>query len=239
MSSLLDSHLEQIATCAQSISELPFPGPRAFTNAILSTPDITRLIRDTEAHERALYQLAPPDTHLEGLLDSHIPTQPSTKARRTTVHSSRQPRSRVVATVLGDQLYSRLQQQSRSDVDLSLLLHGAKKLAQIHPVPGVLERISGLQQRAQQLETNIAYYEARLAEQKTEMERMHNPVGVPDHSVDEVEDTLRDKLTLLQTGAPADDPAAINNDIQQLEERKKALEDRVSGMDRDLNALAR
>ncbi|KAL8289735.1 hypothetical protein RB597_001384 [Gaeumannomyces tritici] len=58
--SLLAAHLEQIAISCQGIDSLPFPPPRIFTNALLSTHDITSLIRDTEAHERALFSVPPP-----------------------------------------------------------------------------------------------------------------------------------------------------------------------------------
>ncbi|KAK4139445.1 uncharacterized protein C8A04DRAFT_40730 [Dichotomopilus funicola] len=58
---LLFTHLEQISVSCQGIDSLPFPPPKIFTNALLSRPDITSLIRDTEAHERALFSVpAPP-----------------------------------------------------------------------------------------------------------------------------------------------------------------------------------
>ncbi|KAK4038309.1 hypothetical protein C8A01DRAFT_48069 [Parachaetomium inaequale] len=58
---LLSAHLEQISISCQGIDSLPFPPPKIFTNALLSNPDITSLIRDTEAHERALFSVpAPP-----------------------------------------------------------------------------------------------------------------------------------------------------------------------------------
>ncbi|KAL2186215.1 DASH complex, subunit Spc34 [Thermothelomyces heterothallicus CBS 203.75] len=59
--SLLSAHLEQISISCRGIDSLPFPPPKIFTNALLSKPDITSLIRDTEAHERALFSVpAPP-----------------------------------------------------------------------------------------------------------------------------------------------------------------------------------
>lgn len=58
--SLIDAHLQQISLCASSVAELSFPAPKIFTNALLSPHDITALIRDTEAHERALFSVPPP-----------------------------------------------------------------------------------------------------------------------------------------------------------------------------------
>lgn len=240
MSALLISHLEQIASCANSISELPFPGPKAFTNAIVSTPDITSLIRDTELHERALYQLAPSEPQIENLSTSYGAT-PATTSRRVTAYRSRQPKNKAVATVLGSELYEQLQHQSRGDVDVELLLHGAKKLASVYPVPGALERIAKLQQRAQQLETNIAHYETRVAEQRTELEKMQTPTTGPDSAeVYSTTTSSNDHMSNIPDVAePAEDPTIMQSDIEQLEQRRKALENRVTGMDRDLSALAR
>ena len=76
--SLLSAHFEQIAISCQGIDSLPyvkdrpafkpptddqtcsFPPPKIFTNALLANHDITSLIRDTEAHERALFSVPPP-----------------------------------------------------------------------------------------------------------------------------------------------------------------------------------
>lgn len=57
-SSHLSNHLAQISLTSTSLLSLSFPPtPARFTNALLSPAhDITRLIRDTEPHERALYQ---------------------------------------------------------------------------------------------------------------------------------------------------------------------------------------
>ncbi|TQW04002.1 DASH complex, subunit Spc34 [Cordyceps javanica] len=68
--SYLSSHLEQISYSCQGIDSLPFPPPKIFTNALLSHHDITSLIRDTEAHERALFSVPPP------------PPPPTTHAKR-------------------------------------------------------------------------------------------------------------------------------------------------------------
>lgn len=140
MTALLSSHLEQISLCAISISDLPFPKPKIFTNALLSTNDITSLIRDTEQHERALFHLAPPLLPKVGSADfaSSVPsaaTQP--RERRTTTYGARQPKSKVVAAVLGGDLYSRTRSttnipgRQKGDLDVELLLHGAEKLANV------------------------------------------------------------------------------------------------------------
>ena len=136
MSSLLTSHLDQISLCATSIAELSFPGPKIFTNALLSQHDITALIRDTEAHERALFHLAPPPlpTKSFGMDISAGPVTSSTQskaARRATVYGVRQPKNKAVAAVLGGDLYQRTRTEpstarSKGDVDVDILLEGAE-----------------------------------------------------------------------------------------------------------------
>jgi hypothetical protein len=137
MATLLSSHLEQIHLCANSIAELPFPGPKMFPNALLSTQhDITALIRDTEAHERALFHLAPPaiPTKASGFMSSAATTGP----RRAIQYAGRQPKNKAVAAVLGGDLYQRTRKEGtgapgrqKGDVDVEVLLQGAERLAAV------------------------------------------------------------------------------------------------------------
>ncbi|EAQ83217.1 hypothetical protein CHGG_09621 [Chaetomium globosum CBS 148.51] len=64
-----------------------FPPPKIFTNALLSNPDITSLIRDTEAHERALFfrpRPAPSPTRTNNPPEPD-PPPPKPSSRRQTV----------------------------------------------------------------------------------------------------------------------------------------------------------
>ena len=140
MTSLLSSHLEQISLCASSIAELPFPGPKIFTNALLSNHDITSLIRDTEHHERALFHLAPPPLPKARSTDfassiSSAPA-PSAAARRQTGYGGRQPKNKAVAAVLGGDLFQATRRvdttgRQKGGIDVEVLLHGAEKLAAV------------------------------------------------------------------------------------------------------------
>lgn len=108
---------------------------------MLHSHDITALIRDTEAHERALFTLAPPE---QG-------TRPSSGniIRQNTVHGlngtgeafrngggrfRNQKKGSAVATLLGGELGEQIQREGnkegkeRGEVDVSLLLKGAEKL---------------------------------------------------------------------------------------------------------------
>ena len=111
---------------------------------MLHSHDITALIRDTEAHERALFTLA----------ESDRGSRPSAAsvARRSTVHGingagepygignalMRNQRPRLaVATLLGGGLGEQVRKEGakegkeRGEVDVNLLLQGAEKLCSV------------------------------------------------------------------------------------------------------------
>lgn len=138
MTSLLTSHLEQISLCAASIAELPFHGPKIFTNALLDPHhDITQLIRDTEAHERALFHLAPPaiSTKASDYMSSVITgTSQAERQRRATGYVGRQgPKNKAVAAVLGRNLYQKTRREGfqKGEIDVEVLLEGAERLAAV------------------------------------------------------------------------------------------------------------
>ena len=54
------SRLPHAYSCVRYSQHARFPPPKIFTNALLQPHDITALIRDTEAHERALFSVPPP-----------------------------------------------------------------------------------------------------------------------------------------------------------------------------------
>lgn len=232
------SHLEQINLCSQSISELAFPGPRSFTNAILANHDITALIRDTEAHERALFHLAPPPIPTDVTSSSHGVAPISSaalKGRRSTIHPSRQPKSKAVAAVLGGDLYAKIQVplagRQAGEVDVDVLLQGAERLATVYPIAGALEKIAQLRRRHQQLLANIAHYEDRVAQQSLELEQIR-PSTRPSDDADI-------PLPYAQPDVPVADAdwETMEDDIKELERKKKSLQDRVTGMEKDLGGL--
>ncbi|KAL8909278.1 MAG: hypothetical protein Q9207_000288 [Kuettlingeria erythrocarpa] len=138
---LLENHLEQISLSAAAIAELPFPPAKRFANALLRSHDITALIRDTEAHERALFRVAPPDS-------TSFPSHP----RRSIVYGSKLNHDKLasgtaflqsrrqyssVATLLGVELGEQLRNEAihtgkeRGEIDVELLLQGAERLSGI------------------------------------------------------------------------------------------------------------
>ncbi|OBT93495.1 hypothetical protein VE01_08723 [Pseudogymnoascus verrucosus] len=253
--SFLSNHLEQISLSAQSIASLPFPPPKIFTNALLASHDITALIRDTEPHERALFSVPPPPPR-----DSSIypdPTAASTASRRQTVFNvaggevvssasttSRAPRrNTAVAAVLGADLNSEIRKSEnvqKGDLDVEVLLRGAEKLGEVYVMEGARERIAQLRSRYARIQTSLQHYEQKVVKQTRELERMNRQGDWDGDGLDE------DVAEEEEEGDDADDAVITDElirleeeEILELERKKRELEERVSGMERDLGGLLR
>ena len=149
---MLENHLEQIALSAAAIADLPsvkvlgpssavanetrFPPPKIFTNALLHPHDITTLIRDTEAHERALFTVVPPEQtpHESNTRKSTVfNLEPS----KSSTSSYKGPRSTsAVGRILGVDLMNQIGKglgngRDRTEVDVEVLLRGAEKLCAV------------------------------------------------------------------------------------------------------------
>ncbi|KFH48352.1 hypothetical protein ACRE_008780 [Hapsidospora chrysogenum ATCC 11550] len=257
--SFLSSHLEQINYSCQGIDSLPFPPPRIFTTALLSNHDITSLIRDTEAHERALFSVPAPSTQ------SSTPAEETKKpSRRRTVFNvasgeittgapttrgaaSNPRRHTAVAAVLGGEMHEQLRRGEAvrgGDVDVEVLLRGAETLCGVYELPGARERIAQLRSRHRAGKATTAYYEAKVAEQ-AEMLASYNKRDWMDHDDDddeeeeeedeeeeeEEEDDGREEEWTL------DDLRREEEEAREMEARKKELQARLRAMKKDLGGL--
>lgn len=243
--SLLENHLEQIALSSNAISELPFPPLRMFTNALLGSHDITTLIRDTEAHERALFQL---DSSAKQYKSSQrratrrgtiYPGDAENDSMVNRLYSMRNGRTQsAVARVLGSDVMEEIKRSTsasvkgpRGDINVELLLRGAEMLCNIYPVAGAQEKIATLRYRYSQIIDSMSSLEDRVARNTSALEQMRRLYG-EDPDMDDA-------------GAPQ--PAPFNatdedierelEEIKELERRKQLLEERVSGMKRDAGGL--
>ncbi|KAK3207918.1 hypothetical protein GRF29_96g813906 [Pseudopithomyces chartarum] len=231
-----------------------FPPPKIFTNALLQSHDITTLIRDTESHERALFSVPP--------------APPAPKAqdanRRNTIFNSngvatnisggganavRAPkRNTAVAAVLGTELVERIRKGggggagsglgyraydggNKNEVDVETLLEGAEKLLSVYPIPGAHDRIASMRQRYSRLESSIDYYESRIAEQTSQLSKMNRTREYVEPEAEEVE-----SVAPVMT---EDDLRREEEEVRQLERKKRGLEDRVNSMGRDISGVLR
>ncbi|KAJ5116387.1 hypothetical protein N7456_000735 [Penicillium angulare] len=240
--SLLDRHLEQISFSSDTIAELPFPSPRIFTNALLGSHDITALIRDTEVHERALFQVDPASkthgsrrTTRRGITHSAETDHEPMTSRIYNTHSSRS--QSAVARVLGSDMMEKIKRSTGTstrgprDVNVEVLLRGAEILCNVYPIPGAPEKISNLRYRHDMIAQSISGLEDRVDINTAELEQMRSGYGDEDHfTTASVSGFQPDEVT-------DQDIQRELAEIRELERRKQALEDRVTGMDRDLGGL--
>ena len=228
--------------CRETKSRHRFPPPKIFSNAILQPHDITSLIRDTEAHERALYTLAPPG-QLAGVPDANVP-------RRSTVHNVNgstlnrsQRQGSTAATLLGGELGDQIRKETsregkeRGEVDVNLLMKGAEKLCSAYPVAGAPERIASLLSRYEQVNASISRYETRVSKHNAQLAKlkMKDDVGDEEEDVDD-EDTQHPPP---ESHVTKEDLQSELEESEELEKKKQMLEERVSGMERDLGGLLR
>ncbi|KAK1753072.1 reticulocyte-binding protein 2 a [Echria macrotheca] len=247
--SLLSAHLEQITISCQGIDSLPFPPPKIFTNALLSNHDITSLIRDTEAHERALFSVPPPPPPAT----SQNPDPPKPSNRRQTVfnvaagevttgpppnstRSGPARRNTAVAAVLGGDLHTQIVRRGGhggGDVDIEVLLHGAEKLCNVYPLPGALERIPAQRQKYAQQSNTLAYYEAKVAEQQEALEKMNSERRVND---EDEEDDSDQPIELVNTFTE-EDLKREEEEVRELDRKKRELQARLRAIENDLGGL--
>lgn len=120
-----------------------FPPPRIFTNALLNTPDITALIRDTESHERALFTLDASSKPSHRRATRRGTTFASDTHQRDTmisrINAARNGRNQsAVARVLGRDMMEEIRRSAssssrlqRGDVNVEVLLKGAEILCSV------------------------------------------------------------------------------------------------------------
>ncbi|KAK3400497.1 DASH complex subunit Spc34 [Sordaria brevicollis] len=254
--SLLLAHLEQISTSCESIDSLPFPPPKIFTNALLSNHDITSLIRDTEAHERALFSVPPPPPKattqapdppkpanrrqtIFNVAGGEVTTGPPANSTRSTGPSTR--RNTAVAAVLGGDLHAQITRRNPSgngggqggELDIEVLLRGAEKLCTVYPLPGALERIPAQRRKNEQLTNTLAYYEARVTEQQEALDRLN----LERYAEEEEEEVAGRESAAASDVMTEEDLRREEEEIRELDRRRRELQARLRATERDLNGL--
>lgn len=106
------------------------------------------------------------------------------------------------------------------------------------PIAGASDRIVSLRFRYDQLNSSIARYESKVSRQMTQLAKMNK------HNDDNGDSDDADGEALGDEGqgaiyATEEDIRREDDEIRELERKKRQLEDRVKGMDRDLGGLMR
>jgi len=89
-----------------------------------------------------------------------------------------------------------------------------------------------MRQRHAQVTASVDYYEGRLAEQTTQLSRLNRTRDLVDDEPEDVAEDARVAAPLTE-----DDLRMEEEEMRQLERKKKELEDRVHSMSRDISGL--
>lgn len=118
-----------------------FPPPKLFANALLLPHEITTLIRDTEAHERALFSVDPSKRRQTMRRDTMYAGEAEKKeSMASRIYAAKNNRNQsAVAQVLGGDMMQQIQRStmattsrsSRGDIDVEVLLKGAEMLCNV------------------------------------------------------------------------------------------------------------
>lgn len=276
--SLLSAHFEQIAISCQGIDSLPyvpysyyqhtrrksnekttarFPPAKIFTNALLSNHDITSLIRDTEAHERALFSVPPPPPPVTATVPPPEATKQSsrrqtvfnvasgevTTAASGTSRGAAPRRNTAVAAVLGGDLHEQIRKSerrggsSKDDVDVEMLLRGAEKLCGVYALPGALERIAAQRSKYAHSRNTLAYYEAKVQEQTEALRQMNSKDHWMDDDDDDEQEDDEPEVGADEDVITEEELKRTEAEVRELEKKKKELQERLRSMDRDLGGL--
>ncbi|OAP58549.1 hypothetical protein AYL99_07639 [Fonsecaea erecta] len=239
---LLVNHLEQISLSAKSISELEFPPPKIFTNALLNNQEITTLIRDTEPHERALFSIDPnaisrnrPQNGFRSADNKN-----GLQGRKSGVSFAHPMKQSAVSALLGKEMLQEIRQsssgRSREGVNVEVLLRGAERLCEVYTVAGATERIRALRNRHRDVASSIAMLEDKVSRQQSLLDRTNQALNSQEgRDENDLEQDRINHNAIL--GLVDEDFQVEEEEIRELEARKKALEERVSGMERDLGGL--
>ncbi|KAL9013060.1 MAG: hypothetical protein Q9173_002233 [Seirophora scorigena] len=220
-----------------------FPLPKRFANALLRSHDITALIRDTEVHERALFRFAPPDP---SSLPRHV--------RRTTAYGPKTDQGKLsnstdllrpghkhsaVSTILGGELGQKLRNDGT---------HAGKERGEVDeaaiPIPGAKEKISSLHSRFNQLTASVTRYENRVSKNATQLAKLNRSGDDRDADDEHLDPGASPDLEsgegkFSELPITAEQLEREEQEVRELERRKQNLEERVSGMERDLGGLLR
>ena len=223
-----------------------FPPPKRFTNALLGSHEITTLIRDTEPHERALFSIEPntvnditSNTRRNTAFTNGSDT--NSYGRKSLHPNTLSIRQSAVARVLGNDLLQQIRQsstdatRSKSGVNIEVLLRGAEKLCAVYSVSGATERVTALRNRHRQVTTSLSVYEELVAKQQVHLNRF-NDSQKTEHREDRGSE-LAQGHSFEQQSLTERDFQLEEEEVSELEARKKYLESRVAGLEKDLGGL--
>lgn len=105
-------------------------------------------------------------------------------------------------------------------------------------MPGALERVAAVRRRFSKVAASIQQYEQLVANQAAQLRSMngHSTFGMDDMEEDAFTQTPKQPQEHALT---FEDIHREEENIKELERRKRTLEERVSGMEKDLGGILR
>lgn len=105
-------------------------------------------------------------------------------------------------------------------------------------MPGALDRIAAVRRRFSKVAASIQQYEELVANQAAQLRSMNRPSAFSMDNMDE--DAFQDAPKQTQEHVLTfEDLHREEENIRELERRKRTLEERVSGMEKDLGGILR
>lgn len=104
------------------------------------------------------------------------------------------------------------------------------------PIPGAGDKIASLRQRHRQLAGSIHHYEAKVAEQTSQLSRMNRS---RDYGSDYDGEEIVEEESVPISEFTEEDMRLEEEEILELERKKRSLEERVSAMEKDINGVMR
>jgi len=109
----------------------------------------------------------------------------------------------------------------------------------ISPMPGALDRISAVRGRYNKAMTSIVQHEELVANQSAQLRSMSRTSAF---EAEDTEDDVFQAVAPQRTGEQRltyEDIQREEESVRELERRKRTLEERVSGMEKDLGGILR
>ena len=103
------------------------------------------------------------------------------------------------------------------------------------PIAGAADQIAQMRQRHGRLEASLRHYETQIADQAAQLSKLNRSRDFGDDDDDgeaDVEAPVLEEFTI-------EDMRREEEEIAELERKKKALEDRVAGMEKDISGVTR
>ncbi|KAK8054896.1 hypothetical protein PG993_000123 [Apiospora rasikravindrae] len=262
--SLLSAHFEQIAISCQGIDSLPFPPPKIFTNALLSNHDITSLIRDTEAHERALFSVPPPPPQPTQAKPAEQQAPAKQSSRRQTVFnvasgevttsganhgraSSAAPRRHTaVAAVLGGDLHDQIRRSERGLWSKSAAAaNGGNQGVDVELLLKSAEKLCGVYPLPGALEripaqrSKYAHSLNTLAYYEAKVAEQTEALGRQHKDMWSDEEEEEEEEAGVADGAimTEEELRREEEEVQELDRKKRELQERLKAMEKDLGGL--